>query len=151
MDNAVKGKHTVVHRLYGHHILYDFPIQEPKNIPPFLEHLFSDYFTKMGLPIVPGDILEDAGMLKWCNDLRRNWNFVNGFDVLAGTVALVQGIQNFQKCFSSEADEQSVLSLAAQIGIGTFELLISASTYNPFLLIGSLLTLVFCVRAKCDL
>lgn len=141
MDKAGKGKHTMAHRLYGHHILYDFPINNPNQILAFLEHLLSDSFTKMGLPILPGDILEDVGMLKWCNSLEHNWNFVNGFDVLSGTVALIQGIQSFQKCFSQEGDDRSARSLAMQIGIGTFELLIAASTYNPFLLIGSLLTM----------
>lgn len=140
MDAAVKGKPTAAHRLYGHHIIYDFPIHDPKNIAPFLEHLASDYFTKMGLPIIPGDILEDVGMLRWCNDLTHNWNFVNGFDVLSGTVAMIQGIQGFQKCFSPEGDERSAVSLAAQAGIGAFELLIAATTYNPFLLIGAILT-----------
>ena len=141
MDMAAKGKHTMVHRLYGHHVIYDFPIRDREQIAPFLKHLASDFFTKMGLPIIPGEILNDVGMLKWCGDLTHNWNFINGFDVLSGTVAMIQSIHGFRNCFSSKGDERSVRSLAAQIGIGTFELLLSASTYNPFLLIGGLLTL----------
>ena len=35
---------------------------------------------------------------------------------------------------------RSAVSLAAQAGIGAFELLIAATTYNPFLLIGAILT-----------
>lgn len=141
MDGAAKGKEVVAHRLYGHHPVYNFPIKNPKEIQPFMEHLLSDSFTKMGLPIIPGEILEDTGLLKYCDKLTNNWNFVNGFDILSGTVALVGGIKSFSKCFSSEGDERTVRELASQIGIGTFELLVTASTYNPLLLVGSLLTL----------
>ncbi len=141
MDKASEEKRVITHRLFGHHFIYDFPINDLNQAVPFLEHLLSDYFTKMGLPIIPGEWLEDAGMLKCCDSLTHNWNFVNGFDVLAGTVSLINGIQSFSLCFSPEVEERSIEMLAAQIGIGAFELLITASTYNPFLLVGALLSI----------
>ena len=76
MDKAAEGQQVIAHRLFGHHLIYDFPINDKKEIAAFLEHEFSDLFTKQGLPIIPGEVLHDAGMIKYCNSLTNNWNFI---------------------------------------------------------------------------
>ena len=141
MDAAAKGKGVIAHRLYGHHLIYDFPINNLNEVAPFLSHLFSDLFTKQGLPILPGEILEALGLLKCCDKLKGSWNFVNGFDILAGTVSIYQGIEKFKKAFAEELTVDTFEAFANTLGIGALELAISLSTSNPFLLIGSILHL----------
>lgn len=141
MDAAAKGKGVIAHRLYGHHLIYDFPINDLNEVAPFLSHLFSDLFTKQGLPILPGKMLEDLGLLKCCDKLKGSWNFVNGFDILAGTVSIYQGIDKFKRAFSEEFSVETFEDFANTLGVGALELAISLSTSNPFLLIGSILHL----------
>lgn len=141
MDAAGKGKNVIAHRLYGHHFLYNFPINSPKDIFPFIEHLFSDLFTKQGLPIIPGELLEKLNLLKICDKLNGSWNFVNGFDILSGTLAIYQGFDEFKKAFNEEMSIDDFEDFANSIGIGTLELAIAMSTCNPFLLIGAILYL----------
>lgn len=141
MDSAAKGKGVIAHRLYGHHLVYDFPLDNLKEVAPFLEHLLSDLFTKQGLPIIPGEILEDLGLLKCCDSIKRSWNFVNGFDILAGTVALFEGTHDFKRMFIEGMSIDSFEGVAKTIGIGGLELAIALSTANPFLLIGGILSL----------
>lgn len=146
MDAAAKGKGVIAHRLYGHHLIYDFPISDLKEVAPFLEHLFSDLFTKQGLPILPGEILDNLGLLKCCDKLKGSWNFVNGFDILAGTVAIYQGINKFKEVFAEGISVDSFEDFANTLGIGALELAIALSTANPFLLIGSILHLTSGIR-----
>lgn len=141
MDSAAKGKGVIAHRLYGHHLVYDFPINNLNEVAPFLEHLLSDLFTKQGLPIIPGEILENLGLLKCCDSIKRSWNFVNGFDILAGTIAIFQGIDDFKRMFKEGHSIDSIEGVAKTIGIGAVELAIAMSTANPFLFIGGLLSL----------
>lgn len=141
MDAAAQGKKVIAHRLYGHHLVYDFPIDSSENIGPFLEHLFSDLFTKQGIPIIPGEILENTGLLKVCDKLKGSWNFVNGFDLLAGTVSIYQGFERFQSAMKEEMSVDDFKDFAQTIGVGAMELAIALSTANPFLLIGSVLHL----------
>lgn len=141
MDSAAKGKGVIAHRLYGHHLVYDFPVNDLNEVAPFLEHLLSDLFTKQGLPIIPGEILENLGLLKCCDSIKRSWNFVNGFDILAGTVAIFQGIDDFKRMFKEGYSIESIEDVAKTIGIGALELAIAMSTANPFLLIGGILSL----------
>lgn len=146
MDAAAKGKGVIAHRLYGHHLIYDFPINNLNEVAPFLSHLFSDLFTKQGLPILPSKILEDLGLLKCCDKLKGSWNFVNGFDILAGTVSIYQGIDKFKRAFSEEFSVETFEDFANTLGVGALELAISLSTSNPFLLIGSILHLTSGIR-----
>lgn len=141
MDAAAKGKHVMAHRLYGHNLLYNFPISDPENIPPFLEHLLSDLFTKQGLPIIPGELIKDPAIMNVCKRLNNNWNFVNGFDILAGTVSIFKGYDKFIKAFNYDMNVDDFNSFANTIGVGGVELAIAMSTYNPFLLIGAVLHL----------
>ena len=53
MDMAGVEKGVFLHRLYGHHLAYDFPWKNPEHTIDFLAHEFSDLFTKNGLPIIP--------------------------------------------------------------------------------------------------
>jgi len=143
MDAAASGKHVMAHRLYGHHLLYDFPnpLSNTEDIPPFLEHLFSDLFTKQGLPIIPGDIIKDPILRSLCGGLKENWNFVNGFDILAGTVSIYKGFDKFIKAFNYDMNIDDFKSFANTIGVGGMELAVAMSTFNPFLLIGAVLHL----------
>jgi hypothetical protein len=141
MDAAAKGKKVMAHRLYGHHLIYDFPLSDTKNIPAFLEHELSDLFTKMGLPIIPGEMLENTQLLKYCKSLTKNWNFVNGFDVLSGTIAVWQGIEKVNDTFIKGYSIDNFEDLANTIGVGAIELALALSTANPFLLIAATLHL----------
>ena len=147
MDAIGKTKKTIAHRLYGHHLIYDFPYNSPENIPAFLEHELSDLFTKMGLPIIPGEILENTPLLKYCNKLTKNWNFVNGFDILAGTIAIWQGIEKAYESFNYELTIDTFSDFAKTFGVGVFECAVALSSANPFLLIAAGLHLTSGVRA----
>lgn len=139
MDAA--GRREAVHRLYGHHPVYNFPINESKYIWDFIEHEFSDLFTKQGLPILPGELLENSNLIKYCKSLTHNWNFVNGFDLLSGTVAIYSGTMEMKRMFNQIDSIETFSEFAKYMGIGVLELAISISTANPFLLIGALLQL----------
>ena len=141
MDTAAKGKGVIAHRLYGHHPIFDIPLDNPQYILQFYEHLFSDLFTKQGLPILPGEILEDLGLLKACDKLTRNWNFLNGFDILTATVSIFSAVPKFYKALKGSYTINSLEQLAREIGVGTIELAIAISSANPFLLIAATLEL----------
>lgn len=139
MDAAAHGKGVIAHRLYGHHFIYDIPIENPQYILQFYEHLFSDLFTRQGLPILPGEILEDIGLLKVCDKLTKNWNFVNGFDILTATVSIYSSLPKFKKAIKGSYTINSIDELAKQLGVGAIELAIAISSANPFLLIAAIL------------
>lgn len=141
MDAAGRSRGVMAHRLYGHHLIYDFPINDLENVAPFLEHLFSDLFTKQGLPIIPGEVLEDLGLMKCCDSLKKSWNFVNGFDILSGTVAIFSGAIDFKAAFIDELSIEGFMDFAKTAGVGALEMAIALSTANPFLLIGGILSL----------
>ena len=141
MDAAAKGKGVIAHRLYGHHLLYDFPVHNLKEVAPFLEHLFSDLFTKQGLPIIPGELLADADMLKCCDSIKRSWNFVNGFDILSGTIAIYSGVIDFKNAFVNDLSVDSFGDFIKTSGYGAVEMAIAFSTSNPFMLVGGILSL----------
>lgn len=142
MDAAGRGKGVMAHRLYGHHLIWDFPIDNIENINPFIEHLGSDIFTKQGLPIIPGEILEDVGLKKSCGDLTRNWNFVNGFDILSATIAIYSGYKHIKKYVVMDNEIKNIDELASTLGVGSLNLAIALSTANPFLFIGGVLSFV---------
>ncbi len=141
MDAAAQGRGVIAHRLYGHHFLYDFPVNNIKDIAPFLEHLFSDLFTKQGLPILPSELLKNAGVLKCCDSIKHSWNFVNGFDILSGTIAIFSGFIDFKKSFIEDLSIDSFGDFIKTSGFGAIEMAIAFSTANPFLLIGGILSL----------
>jgi hypothetical protein len=147
MDEVGKTKRVLAHRLYGHHLIYDFPFSSPENIPAFLEHELSDLFTKMGLPIIPGELLENTPLLKYCKKLKNNWNFVNGFDILAGTIAIWQGVEKVSEAFNYELTIDTFSDFAKTFGVGALELAIALSSANPFLLIAAGLHLTSGIRA----
>jgi len=146
MDEAAKGKHVMAHRLYGHHPFYDFPVHDSNNIFNFAGHELSDLFTKQGLPILPGELLENHHILNYCKCLSNNWNFVNGFDILAGTIAIYQGANSLKKAYAMHSSLDTFEEVAHEVGIGAFELAIALSTCNPFLLVGAVLQLTASVR-----
>ena len=84
--------------------------------------------------------------LKCCDKLKGSWNFVNGFDILAGTVSIYEGIDKFKRAFSEEFSVETFEDFANTLGVGALELAISLSTSNPFLLIGSILHLTSGIR-----
>lgn len=141
MDSIGRTKHVMTHRLYGHHIIYDFPIGNLEKSGEFLEHLFSDFFTKQGLPIIPGEILEDTDLISYCDRLSHNWNFVNGFDILVATVAIYQGQKDLSLLLNTNFSIDTFEDFARNLGVGGLELAISLSSGNPFLLIGAILQL----------
>jgi hypothetical protein len=147
MDAIGRAKNTVAHRLYGHHLIFDFPYASPQNIPAFIEHEFSDLFTKMGLPILPGELIENTPLLKYCNKLTKNWNFINGFDLLSGTIAIWQGIERTTEAFNYELSIDTFSDFARTFGIGTLEFAIAISSANPLLLIAASLHLTSGIRA----
>jgi len=133
----IAGKHEAVHRLHGHHIIYDFPVNDPKNVLKFLDHEASDLFTKQGLPIIPGEILENHDLIKYCKSLSHNWNFVNGFDILSATVSIYHSLDKLEAAINHDLSIDSFHDVAKFLGIGSLELAIAFSTANPFLLIGA--------------
>lgn len=140
MDLKGKGREAV-HRLYGHHIVYDFPIENPKEIKDFIEHIFSDLFTNQGIPILPGEMLEDLNLLKYCKRLqgRENWNLVNGFDILTATISIYSSTKSLSKVLNSNYSIDTFEDFAKKLGVGALELAIAMSTCNPFLFIGAIL------------
>jgi len=145
MDMAGREKGAFLHRLYGHHLIYNFPIKKPGNIPDFLIHEFSDLFTKNGLPIIPGELLKDApGWLKSLTSSTqpcKNWNFINGFDLLAGTVAIFTATRDLRSAIVEKMSVESLADFAKTIGVSAMELAVSMSTANPLLLLGAILEL----------
>lgn len=145
MDQVGRHKRFFVHRLYGHHLIYNFPIKKPENISDFLIHEFSDLFTKNGLPIIPGEFLKDApGWLKNLTSSTepcKNWNFINGFDLLAGTVAIFTATRDLRSAIMNEMSVESLGDFAKTIGVGAIELAVSMSMANPLLLLGAILEL----------
>jgi hypothetical protein len=151
MDLAGREKGVFLHRLYGHHLVYGFPIGEPGKAVDFLVHEFSDLFTKNGLPIIPGELLENAPnwlkKLTIANEPCKSWNFVNGFDILAGTIAIYSATKHLRLAFMNEVSVESLGDFAKSIGVGLIELAISMSTSNPLLFLGALLELTSGVKA----
>jgi|GEM_PF-3042386 len=141
--DALGRKESVFHhRLFGHHPIYDFPLFEPEKIPDFIEHVWiSDGFTKQGLPIIPGDFLKDTRILEYCSQRTLEWNFVNGFDLLSGTLAIYAGYKNCKLYFGQEASIDTLTDFAKQVGIGTLEMALAIARTNPFLLFGAVLYL----------
>lgn len=146
MDLAGREKGFVAHRLYGHHIIYDFPIDDLDNVAPFFEHLGSDVFTKMGLPILPGEVLEDAQLINACKSLNKNWNFVNGFDILSGTISIYSGCCDLKATFYEGMPVQDFEAVAKTFGVSAINLAIAMTSCNPFLLIGSLMSFTAGIR-----
>lgn len=146
MDIAGREKGFVAHRLFGHHIIYDFPIDNLENVAPFFEHLGSDVLTKMGLPILPGEVLEDTGMINACKSLTDNWNFVNGFDILSGTISIYSGCCDLKSTFYEGMPVQDFETVAKTFGVSAINLAIAMSSCNPFLLIGSLMSFTAGIR-----
>jgi hypothetical protein len=139
MDTAANGKGVINHRLYGHHVIYDFPLQRPDQIPEFAEHLFSDAFTKTGLPLVPGQALEDTTLMEYCDRLSRSWDFVNGFDVLSATVSIYRGQSQLRDARKELDSIETFPEFAKSVGFPAVEFAIAMSTANPFLAVGSAL------------
>lgn len=147
MDKAAEGKHVMRHRLFGHHIVYDLPLDEPAHIWDFLEHEISDLFTKHGLPILPGELLEHVGLLKYCDGLGKSWNFLNGFDILAGIVALQSANKSLRASFNREFAVDTLGDFARTFGVGALELAVACSSANPLLLLSAAMELTAAVRA----
>lgn len=141
MDAAAYGKGVVAHRLYGHHLIYDFPIKNPKYIDDFLQHIFSDLFTKQGIPILPGELFKKLKAIKSVDKLVNSWNFVNGFDLLAGTIAIYSSIGYLHKAFSGDLSIDNFKTFSKLIGLTLTETLLAFSTANPFLLIAAMMQL----------
>jgi len=146
MDAAAKGKHVVAHRLYGHHLIHDIPITTPVNIPAFLEHELSDLFTKQGMPILPGELLKNIGLIKYCDKLTHSWNFINGFGILSAVVGLQQASNDIASSFNEEIAIDTITKFASVFGVSALEFAIAISSANPFLLIAAMLELTAGIR-----
>lgn len=143
LDMMGRREHLFHHRLFGHHPIYDLPFDSPEQIPDFIEHVWlSDSATKQGLPIIPGDFLKDTNVLTYCSQKTLEWNFVNAFDLLSGTLAIYAGYKNCKKYFGEMESIESFSELAKELGIGILELALSIKNTNPFLLIGAILQIV---------
>lgn len=146
MDSAEKGRKVMAHRLYKHHIIYDMPINDLGDTVQFLEHELSDLFTKQGLPILPGEMIENTNLLKYCVKLENNWNFLNGFDILAGTLAIYSNTKTLKRMFDMELSIDSFDDFAKHMGIAGIDLAIAMSTANPLLLIAASLQFTSGIR-----
>lgn len=147
LDSMGRQEHVFHHRLFGHHPIYDFPFNNPEKIPEFLEHVwFSDSATKQGLPILPGDFIKNTNVLKFCSQKTIEWNFVNAFDLLSGTLAIYAGYKNCVKYFDEVESIESFSELSKQVGIGILELALSIKNTNPFLLIGAILQIAGSIK-----
>ena len=143
LDLLGRKEHVFHHRLFGHHSIYDLPFNNPDKIPDFIEHVWvSDSFTRQGLPIIPGDFLKDTRVLQYCSQKTLDWNFVNAFDLLSGTLSIYAGYKNCIKYFSEIESIESFTELARELGIGILEFAISIKNTNPFLLIGAILQII---------
>lgn len=142
------GRIVTNHRLYGHHIIYDFPYSSPGNIPDFLLHELSDIFTNFGLPILPGKLLENTPIYNYCKSISNspNWNMINGFDILSATVSIFQGCVALKKITKEEYIVQTFADFAKTIGVGVFEFALALSHANPFLLLGAVLNIAVGIK-----
>jgi len=146
MDAAGNGKGVINHRLYGHHAIYDFPLQHPDAIPDFAEHLFSDAFTKTGLPLLPGEAVDHPDLQAYCDRLTRSWDFVNGFDVLAATVSIYRGQSRLRSAWKEVDSIETFPEFAKSAGFPALELAIAMSTANPLLAVGAALNAAATVK-----
>lgn len=147
LDLIGKKEHVFHHRLFGHHPFYDFPFNDPDKMPDFIEHVWiSDSATKQGLPIIPGDFLKDTNVLHYCSQKTIEWNFVNAFDLLSGTLAIYAGYKNCKKYFNEMESIETFSELAKELGIGILELALSIKNTNPFLLIGAILQIAGSIK-----
>lgn len=136
----VVGSHVTNHRLYGHHVLFNFP-SELSDIPDFLLHELSDLFTNYGLPVLPAHVVEGTPFYSYCSSITDgpHWNMLNGFDVLAGTLAIYQGVLTMRSAARGEITANGIPGLARTFGVGACEFALAMSTANPLLLIGCFL------------
>ncbi|HYX09702.1 MAG TPA: hypothetical protein VE912_23440 [Bacteroidales bacterium] len=141
LDALGRKPDVFYHRLYGHHLIYDFPIQNPENIPDFLEHvLISDFFTKQGLPIIPGDIIEIPEVKSLFHKVSLKWNFINGFDLLTGTLAVYNNYKISSDYFKQEASIEKIDELAKILGISGIHIALALSTFNPLFIISAVIS-----------
>jgi hypothetical protein len=122
-------------------------IENPEAMWQFIEHELSDLFTTQGVPILPGELLRHTGLITYCKSLSRNWNFVNGFDLLAGTVAIYGGGRLMSQAIAEEVTVDSFADFARQFGICGLELALALTSCNPFLLLGAALQLAGSFKA----
>ncbi|MEQ9279399.1 MAG: hypothetical protein RLN83_07855 [Balneola sp.] len=142
LDSLGRDKGFFNHRLYGHQPLYDFPFEAPENIPDFLEHiLISDLFTKQGLPIIPGEIIKDQNLKPYFNSIGYEWNFMNGFDLLASSLAVYNNYKLSLKYFKGEVAISTIDELAKHIGVSGIHIALALHTCNPLLVISSLISM----------
>ena len=140
MDAAGRAKPIFrgYHRQYGHHLIYDLPINDPKKIPYFLEHLLSVVFTKQGLPILPSNLIENPILYKYFkNPKYADWFFLNAFDVLNGTILFYYSSTKFLNAWNNNNSIESFEDFAKSFGIGAIELAIAISSSNPLLFLGA--------------
>lgn len=144
----ITGTHVTNHRLYGHHLIFDFP-SELGDIPDFLLHELSDLFTNYGLPILPSHVVENTKLYTYCKSItaKPHWNMINGFDILVGTLAIYQGFGVLDRAIQGELIAEDISTLANTFGVGALEFALALSTANPLLLIGCLLHLCAGMRA----
>lgn len=143
IDEIGRTKRLYYHRLEGHHPFLDFPFNDPDHIPDFIEHVWiSDFATKQGLPIIPNRFLENSIVKDYIQKKTMEWNFLNVFDVMVGTLAIYAGYKNCQRYFSELDSIESFEQLASALGIGVIELAIAVSKQNPLLFIGAIFQLI---------
>lgn len=130
----------VAHRLAGHHVIADFPFKDFAKYDDFLEHIFSD-LGGMGLPILPEKLLEDLNLIKYCNKLTQNWNFINGFGLLTAVVSIYNSSNNLVKAINKNKTISGFEEVVKEFGLSGLEVAFALSTSNPLLMIGAILQL----------
>lgn len=147
LDSIGREKHLFYHRLEGHSPIFDFPFDDFEHIPDFIEHVWiSDSATSNGLPILPNRFLENTFVKSYIQKKAIEWNFLNVFDLLTGTLAIYGGFKNCEKYFSGLESIDGFNQLATQLGIGVTELAIAFSKQNPLLFIGAVFHIIGTVK-----
>lgn len=143
LDESGRIKKLFYHRLEGHHPIFDLPFNDPDHIPDFIEHVWiSDSATKQGLPIIPHRFLEHSIVKSYIQKKTIEWNFLNVFDLMVGTLAVYAGYKNCQRYFAELDSIDSFEKLAIELGIGLKELALSVYRHNPLLFIGAIFQLI---------
>ena len=136
LDAAGAKVHIMNHRLIGHHLIFDFPLMEPKHWWAHLEHVgLSDLPTKQGVPILPARLIKNTEFYEHAKKIGPNWNQVNLFKGVAGGISIFTGYRALRRGFNQET-KASPATMILTVGTGAIEIAIGVETCNVFLVIG---------------
>lgn len=142
LNAANRDYNYIIHRIAGHHPIFDFPFNDLSKAKDFIMHVWiSDFPTTQGVPILPEKVLISTGLIKYCNTLTNNWNFINIFGLLTATISIYGANRNIRDAIINGSVINSFPEFAKDIGVGITELAIAFTSSNPFLLVGSIIQL----------